>query len=80
MWMYFVNEWSDTVIVLVRRSLDGFWKWPLKGGDKGVIVSREALLEIGFTFNKRGSNWCFKRHRTALKLAFHIFKLLESFF
>jgi hypothetical protein len=54
MWMYFVNEWSDTVIVLVRRSLDGFWKWLLKGGDKGVIVSREALLEIGFTFNKRG--------------------------
>jgi len=42
------------VIVLMRRSLDGFWKWLLKGGDKGVIVSREALLEIGFTFNKRG--------------------------
>jgi hypothetical protein len=25
-----------------------------QGGDKGVIVSREALLEIGFTFKKRG--------------------------
>jgi hypothetical protein len=41
------------VIVLVSRSLDGFWKWSARGY-KGVIVSREALLEIGFTFNKRG--------------------------
>jgi hypothetical protein len=27
----FVDEWSDIVIVLVRRSLDGFWKWSARG-------------------------------------------------
>lgn len=49
----------------------------LRGADKGVIVSGVALLEIGFTFNKRRIELgAFKRHGTALKLPF---PLLQAF-